>query len=208
MTAPGESIAGTHSLDAIEAVVQRFEAAWVNGVQPNIDDFLSPADPKPRRLVIELIHADLELRHKGGESVRVKGYLQRYAELAHDTRAVVDLLVREFDLRRRREPSLGIDDYRRRFPRLHNELAGRIAPGTPARAPTNAPIDNVEALSLLLRQGAILEQPQVEELAKMQGRFTEPKALAKELLQRGWLTPFQINQLFKGKAHELTLDRI
>ena len=42
----------------------------------------------------------------------------------------------------------------------------------------------------------------------MQGRFTEPKALAKELLQRGWLTPFQINQLFMGKGHELILDRI
>jgi serine/threonine protein kinase len=38
-------------------------------------------------------------------------------------------------------------------------------------------------------------------------RFPEPRALARELVQRNWLTPFQINQLFQGRAQELVLGQ-
>jgi len=33
----------------------------------------------------------------------------------------------------------------------------------------------------------------------------DPRALAKELMQRGWLTVYQVNQLFQGNAQELVL---
>jgi WD40 repeat protein/tRNA A-37 threonylcarbamoyl transferase component Bud32 len=36
-------------------------------------------------------------------------------------------------------------------------------------------------------------------------RFPEPRALAKELLRRAWLTPYQANQLLQGKGPELLL---
>src|SRR5262249_51203271 len=44
------------------------------------------------------------------------------------------------------------------------------------------------------------------DLAELQRRYAEPRALAKELLARGWLTPYQVNQLFLGRATELWLE--
>src|SRR5437764_1271966 len=35
--------------------------------------------------------------------------------------------------------------------------------------------------------------------------LAEPKQLAAELMRRNWLTPFQVNHLFAGRANELTL---
>jgi serine/threonine-protein kinase len=37
------------------------------------------------------------------------------------------------------------------------------------------------------------------------GRIRDSRALAKELLQRGWLTVYQVNQLFQGNARDLVL---
>jgi formylglycine-generating enzyme required for sulfatase activity/serine/threonine protein kinase len=54
-----------------------------------------------------------------------------------------------------------------------------------------------------IRQHRLLEPAQLEELQNLQARFTEPKALAKELIQRGWLTVYQVNQIGKGHAADL-----
>src|SRR5262249_31109476 len=60
----------------------------------------------------------------------------------------------------------------------------------------------------LLNESRLLTPAQQEELARdLQGKHSEPKALARELLQRGWLTPYQINQLFQGRSHHLVLGR-
>jgi tRNA A-37 threonylcarbamoyl transferase component Bud32 len=57
-----------------------------------------------------------------------------------------------------------------------------------------------------LRQYRLLEPAQVEEVAHAFGaRFLAPRALAGELIRRGWLTPFQANQLLQGRGHELLL---
>jgi eukaryotic-like serine/threonine-protein kinase len=56
----------------------------------------------------------------------------------------------------------------------------------------------------LLRSHQLLEAAATAEaLRDLQGRFPEPRALARELIQRGWLTAYQINQLFQGKGNEL-----
>src|SRR3954454_13443390 len=58
----------------------------------------------------------------------------------------------------------------------------------------------------VLRQHRLLEAAQLEEVSRtLQLRFADPKALAKELIQRGWLTPYQANQLLTGKGQELVL---
>ncbi len=68
------------------------------------------------------------------------------------------------------------------------------------------PVESVAALVDTLRQGRLLRPAQLEELTQqLQQTFTEPRALARALLERGWLTPYQINQLFQGKARELLL---
>jgi len=57
-----------------------------------------------------------------------------------------------------------------------------------------------------LRHYRLLEPEQLTEVATLSpGRFAEPKALARELLQRGWLTPYQANQLLNGRGQELVL---
>jgi serine/threonine protein kinase/Leucine-rich repeat (LRR) protein len=57
-----------------------------------------------------------------------------------------------------------------------------------------------------LGQCRLLEPAQLEELTRsLQARFPDPKALARELLRRGWLTPYQANQLLQGKGQELVL---
>jgi serine/threonine protein kinase len=44
-----------------------------------------------------------------------------------------------------------------------------------------------------LRQFRLLEPGQLEEAIRLQSVHPEPKALAGELIQRKWLTPYQAN---------------
>jgi len=56
-----------------------------------------------------------------------------------------------------------------------------------------------------LRGSGILEEKQLGELPQLQAKFTDVQAFAKELMQRGWATPFQVNKLAKGEGKELVL---
>ncbi len=56
-----------------------------------------------------------------------------------------------------------------------------------------------------LRRCGLLEQAQLAEADGLQRRLSDPRSLARELIQRGWLTPYQINQLFQDRAGELIL---
>jgi predicted ATPase len=96
-----------------------------------IDDYL-PAGRPGGRLLIELVHLELELRLKAGETARAEEYLARYPELAGDTAAALGLITAEHKLRRRDEPDLSLNDYLRRFPQYREELAEQIPPSTVA----------------------------------------------------------------------------
>jgi serine/threonine-protein kinase len=65
------------------------------------------------------------------------------------------------------------------------------------------PIESVPSLITALRESRSLRPAQLEETAALQGQFQSPRLLAKELLQRGWLTAYQINQIFQGRGKEL-----
>jgi serine/threonine-protein kinase len=68
------------------------------------------------------------------------------------------------------------------------------------------PIESVASFVAALKESGSLRPAQMEEVAGvLQGHFDQPRSLAKELLQRGWLTAFQINQVFQGRGRELTL---
>lgn len=56
-----------------------------------------------------------------------------------------------------------------------------------------------------LRQLRLLESAQLEETARLQERYADPKDLVRELLARDWLTGYQANQLLTGKGHQLLL---
>jgi len=61
------------------------------------------------------------------------------------------------------------------------------------------PVDTTVSLLTVLRRQQLLEPAQLDELTHLAPRFPDPRALARELLTRGWLTPFQLNQLFQGR---------
>jgi serine/threonine-protein kinase len=68
------------------------------------------------------------------------------------------------------------------------------------------PIDTVAGLVETLKKHRFMESARLQELTReLAPRFTEPRALAKELLQRAWLTPFQLNRLFQGRVQDLIL---
>ena len=96
-------------------------------------------DPLRSRVLIELVHIDLELRLKAGEAARVEEYLARYPELADDRAVALGLIAAEHELRRRRENDLSLDEYLQRFPQYRDVTAGAVRaadsrrPG-PARA--------------------------------------------------------------------------
>jgi serine/threonine-protein kinase len=62
------------------------------------------------------------------------------------------------------------------------------------------PLDSVAGLLDALRQARLLTPAQLEEAARLQAQFPDPRALARELVRRGRLTPFQVNQLFQGRG--------
>lgn len=66
-------------------------------------------------------------------------------------------------------------------------------------------VASVANLVQALRQHRLLEPERLNQLAPWAAKFSEPKALAKDLVQRGWLTPFQVNQLMQGKGADLGL---
>jgi serine/threonine protein kinase len=67
-------------------------------------------------------------------------------------------------------------------------------------------IESIEAFLDELRNSRLLRAAQLDEIARiLQPRFTAPMELAKELVRRGWLTVYQVNQLFNGKGQQLVL---
>jgi len=80
-------------------------------------------------------------------------------------------------------------------------------PSEPANTlPGQIPNDSVVQFVQSLERYHLLEPAQQQEVVdSLQSRFAEPRRLAHELIQRGWLTPYQINQLFLGKGSQLVL---
>jgi len=68
---------------AFDEIVERFETAWNEGHEPEIDDYL-PEDESRDELLEHLVHIDLEYRVKAGYSTRAQDYLDRYPELSRD----------------------------------------------------------------------------------------------------------------------------
>ncbi|OAI54255.1 hypothetical protein AYO44_15270 [Planctomycetaceae bacterium SCGC AG-212-F19] len=66
-------------------------------------------------------------------------------------------------------------------------------------------IDTVAALNEELVKNQLLEATQLSQVARLQARAADARGLARELVQRGWLTPYQVNQLFQGHGKDLVL---
>jgi serine/threonine protein kinase/Leucine-rich repeat (LRR) protein len=111
--------------------------AWLRAEHPDIDAALAAlAGAERGAALVELAHAELELRLKAGEPARVEDYLCRYPELSGQPNVVVDLIATELRQRGRDKPDLAVEEYRARFPHLEAELD--IVFGNLARASTGS----------------------------------------------------------------------
>jgi pSer/pThr/pTyr-binding forkhead associated (FHA) protein len=94
---------GSEAAARLNALVASFADAWHHGRKPDIDAFL-PADGDDlfrRAALVELVHADLELRAAAGEAFSAETYFRRYPDLEQNPDLAVDLLVAVKDLRQR-----------------------------------------------------------------------------------------------------------
>ncbi len=66
-------------------------------------------------------------------------------------------------------------------------------------------LDSVAVLVEALHAGQLVSPGQLVELDGLQGQFPQAQALARELVRRGWLTPFQVNQIAQGRGADLVL---
>ncbi len=61
------------SQSLLEDVIGRFEQAWRSGEQSDLDQFLGRLEGEPPQdVLVELVHANLEVRLKSGEATRVE----------------------------------------------------------------------------------------------------------------------------------------
>ncbi|MBL8800169.1 MAG: protein kinase [Planctomycetia bacterium] len=69
-------------------------------------------------------------------------------------------------------------------------------------------ITSINSLVGVVGEARLLDPPQQDELVRqLQRQYADPKALAKALIERGWLTTYQIRQLVQGKGSELVLGQ-
>jgi serine/threonine-protein kinase len=67
-------------------------------------------------------------------------------------------------------------------------------------------VQPVNAFVGVLQQCGLLATAQLEELRRWpQVHAGDPRVLARELMDRDWLTPYQVNQLLQGRGQELVL---
>ena len=162
-------------------------------------------------------------RWQRGDPVLVEELLREHTGLQDDPEGLLELLYHEVLLREQKGESPRLEEYVKRFPHLADPLKDqfevhRAMESTGAllskTAATNIPaakaraaeaVSDSASLTRVLCQLHLLEANQLNELAGLEARFPDPKALAGELIRRGWLTPYQANQLLHHKGRELVL---
>ncbi|HVK18666.1 MAG TPA: serine/threonine-protein kinase [Fimbriiglobus sp.] len=123
-----------------EDLIRRFEQDWFAGRDPTLEEYLDGADLTDHRLLIELVHIDLEFRIKAGQSARAGDYLTRFPKLSADETAT-ELIGAEYEFRRRMTPGLRFDEVAAGYPRYRDRLESyraRFARSTPWASPARA----------------------------------------------------------------------
>ncbi len=93
----------------------------------------------------------------------------------------------------------------RRMSALANEGAATPMPSATAAPVAPAALVSVVPLVRDLRQYRLLDAAQLGEVEAQAAHFADAKALAAELMRRGWLTPHQANRLLMGRGRELVV---
>jgi serine/threonine protein kinase len=184
-----------------------------------------------RQLLSELVKIDVEYRWRApartagaAERPRLEDYVKRYPDLGPLHELPADLIGEEYRVRRRAGERPSHAEYTGRFDRQGKALqsllaqidrdladeagrAGGMLPPAERQPPdprdAATPPASSTALLQALRDSAVLRSDQLEELTRLPAATAEARVLAKELLHKGWLTPYQVNQLLQGRGRDL-----
>src|SRR5579884_2387803 len=79
-------------------------------------------------------------------------------------------------------------------------------PGPPGGRRGTMASDHKSLLIDQLRESGLLKPAQLDELARLpEAGEADPRALGRQVLQRGWLTRYQVNQVAHGRAKGLRI---
>jgi serine/threonine-protein kinase len=174
---------------------------------------------------ITLLLADQRRRWERGDRLQVEAYCQKEPVLRTTPEALLDLICGEIVLREEFGQQPCLDDYLRRFPHLADDLrvqfdvhraiqSGAFTPTEGATQPAQAiPVAGRSAASWTassfldsLRAWRLLEPAQAALLGRdLLAGQSDARTVARDLLQRGWLTAYQVNQVFLGRGPDLIL---
>ncbi len=85
----------------VQDVVRTFRQALLRGERPAIEEYAPEGSTHRNAVLLELVHEEMEVRIKAGECLDIDAYVARFADLAADANAVVELVEAESALRRR-----------------------------------------------------------------------------------------------------------
>jgi serine/threonine protein kinase len=160
--------------------------------QPRLDDYIAcypDLGPLPR-LPVALIAEEYRVRQRWGDRPSHAEYAARFVQQWPNLRAALletdEELAKEYARRANLGQPGGIAAL------LGNEGMKSVSS-----------IDSVATLVDQFRQYELLDAGQISELTSSTKTDSEPRALAQQLIKRGWLTPYQVNQLFLGRGRDL-----
>ncbi|MGE3805370.1 MAG: protein kinase [Gemmataceae bacterium] len=198
-------------IDEVDDCLARFEKAWQAQPPARLEEFLPADSAARRRFLQDAVPIDLEYRwcRSNGDALRpsLDDYLQQFPDLGSAGDLPVFLIGEEYRVRRWAGDCPDHADYELRFPAqaaqlkqtlaaIDDELARQPPPRLPdvASPPTSADALRAELIKLEL----LTAEQQV-------GNDPDVAGLARTLVQRGWLTPFQADVAVRGRAAQLVV---
>ena len=103
--------------------------------------------------------------------------------------------------------ALRFSEASRTGPDSHPRSSAFIIPdGSPFACKVVMPLGTVSEFIEVLRKSKLLQPTQIDELVRiLQPRYPDAPSLAKDLVRRGWLTVYQVNQLYQAQGQQLVL---
>lgn len=232
-TAPGAALDFDSVLDRFETAWQGEAAPAVEQFVPAGKGDAAGR----RALLIELVRVDLDHRWRRAAQAtkpgreepsnlpllprrpKLEDYVKRLPELGPLDQLPADLIGEEYCARHCWGDRPKQEEYFQRFSRLAAQLKpvladmdAELAHEVPKAATVRTgpkPLSGVDAFLDMLREKPLLNPWQLDQLVMEHLRrpFSDPRALARSLLERNWLTPYQVNQILLGQGQELILGQ-
>ena len=120
-----------------ENIRYRFEKSFRKRDAPQIEEFLCGEGPDRLHLLLDLVHSELELRLRAGQTAELTEYLRRFPELDRFPNELVAILETEILFHKQSETMPSLSVYEERYPQLSQKVrqvfvrVGAVPPEVP-----------------------------------------------------------------------------